>query len=99
MHLLDSATHMITLAGPLPNPKPAAPPGMAGTFSDWISWAKYIGMFAGVMGLITCGVMMMVGRRNRSHMAAEGAGGLVWTVAGLSTVFLAVGIVTAMAGA
>ncbi|MFF4709592.1 hypothetical protein [Streptomyces sp. NPDC001297] len=90
--------HLTVLADGLPNPGPAAPPGMGGTFSDWISWAKYIGMFAGVMGLIACGVMMMVGRRNRSHLAAEGASGLVWVIAGASIVTLSVSMVTALMG-
>ncbi|MFM9625307.1 hypothetical protein OHS71_41120 (plasmid) [Streptomyces sp. NBC_00377] len=91
-------SHLIVLADNLPNPGPQAPPGMKGTFSDWISWGKYIGMFAGVMGFIACGVMMMVGRRNRSHLAAEGAGGLVWVIAGGSVVTLSVSIVTALMG-
>lgn len=94
--LLDSAHHFATVADSLPNPAPASPPGMKDTFSNWISWGKYIGMFAGAMGFIACGIMMMVGRRNRSHLAAEGAGGLVWTIAGISTVTLAVSVVTAM---
>ncbi|WP_435137775.1 hypothetical protein [Actinacidiphila sp. bgisy144] len=93
--------HLLPVKDPTPasglnNPAPVAPPGMQGTFNDWIAWAKYLGMVAGVIGFIACGIMMMVGRRNRSHLAAEGAGGLVWTIAGISTVTLAVSVVTAM---
>lgn len=69
------------------------PPGLGGLRSDWISWAKWLAILAGILGLIACGVMMMVGRRNRGHLAAEGASGLVWTIAGLSVVSLAAGVV------
>lgn len=86
------------LAENIPNPAPKAPPGMGGTFSDWISWGKYIGMFLGAMGLIACGGMMMIGRRNRSHLAAEGASGIVWVIGGASVVTLSVSLVTALMG-
>ena len=89
--------HMIQfLADSIPNPPPKAPPGTSGMFSNFIAWAKYIGMAVGVLGLIACGIMMSAGRRNRSHLAAEGASGLLWTGAGLSVIVLAVSIVTAM---
>lgn len=97
-NLVFDPHHLTVLADSLPNPGPQAPPGMGKTFSDWISWGKYIGMFAGVMGFIACGIMMMVGRRNRSHLSAEGAGGLVWVIAGGSVVTLSVSIVTALMG-
>lgn len=69
------------------------PPGMEGLMGDWIGWAKWLAIGTGVLGLIACGVMMMVGRRNRSHLAAEGASGLLWVMAGLSVVSLAGGVV------
>lgn len=97
-HWLAAAHHTLVLADPIPDPNPAPPPGMKNTFSNWISWAKYLGMVAGAIGLIACGIMMMIGRRNRSHLAAEGAGGIVWVIAGISTVTLAVSVVTQMMG-
>lgn len=96
--LADHGNSLVPLAEDIPNPAPQAPPGMRGVFSDWISWAKYLGMVAGAIGMIACGIMMMVGRRNRSHLAAEGAGGIVWVIAGVSTVTLAVSVVTSMMG-
>jgi hypothetical protein len=78
---------------------PAQPiPGLGDTLSQWIGWAKSIGMFAGVMGLMICGIMMMIGRRNRSHLAAEGASGMVWVIAGASVVVMAPGLITALMG-
>jgi hypothetical protein len=79
--------------------QPATPiPGLGDTLTQWIGWAKTIGMFAGVIGFIICGVMMMIGRRNRSHLAAEGASGLVWVIAGASVVVMAPGVISAMMG-
>lgn len=72
---------------------PEAPPGLDGLQGDWIGWAKWVAILAGILGLIACGVMMMIGRRNRGHLAAEGASGLLWVVAGLSVVSLAGGVV------
>ncbi|WP_234327492.1 hypothetical protein [Streptomyces sp. NRRL WC-3742] len=99
----DHATAL--LAGPTPtpaplfeNPPPKAPPGMEGTFTDWVSWAKYVGMVCGILGLIACGIMMTIGRRNRAHLSAEGASGLVWVIAGISAITLSVSVVTAMMG-
>ena len=95
---VHTAHHLSILADTLPNPAPVAPPGTSATFSDWISWTKYVGMVAGAIGLMICGIMMMVGRRNRSHLSAEGAGGIVWVIGGISTVTLAVSVVTTMFG-
>lgn len=97
LHVITDAVSLV----PLDDPKggtnwdaPAAPPpGMGTVGPQWIGWAKWVAIVAGILGLISCGVMMMVGRRNRSHLAAEGAGGLLWTVAGLSIVTLSAGVV------
>ncbi|WP_438297854.1 hypothetical protein [Streptomyces sp. HUAS TT7] len=91
-------THHTLAASPPPggNPydsTPKAPPGMETVGPQWVGWGKWVAIIAGILGLISCGVMMMIGRRNRSHLSAEGAGGLLWTVAGLSVVALAAGVV------
>lgn len=75
---------------------PKAPPGMEDVFPQWVGWGKWVAIGCGILGLIACGVMMMVGRRNRSHLAAEGASGLLWVMAGLSVVSLAAGVVPAI---
>ena len=75
---------------------PKAPPGMEDVFPEWVGWGKWVAIGCGILGLIACGVMMMVGRRNRSHLAAEGASGLLWVMAGLSVVSLAAGVVPAI---
>ncbi|GLZ16139.1 hypothetical protein Acsp04_63740 [Actinomadura sp. NBRC 104425] len=76
----------------LNNPAPEAPAGLEEVAEQWISWAKWGCLVAGALGLLICAGMMAVGRRNRSYLAAEGAAGIPWTVAGLSLAALAVPI-------
>lgn len=69
-----------------PNPAPKAPPGLESLGSDLIAWTKWAALIAGVVGLIVCGIMMIIGRRNRSGLAVEGAIGIAWAIAGLVVV-------------
>lgn len=78
------------------DPNPAPPPGLSEVASTWIGYTKWIAIVAGILGLMVCGIMMMIGRRNRSIIAGEGAAGIVWVVAGLSLVSLSAGVVTAL---
>ena len=80
----------------VPNPGPVAPPGMAGPASQFISWMKWVGIVAGVVGFGMCALMMILGRRNRSNMAVDGATGIPWVLGGLSVMSLAAGIVGAL---
>ncbi|MFC9298491.1 hypothetical protein ACFTWH_28015 [Streptomyces sp. NPDC057011] len=98
IHLLSSLNDVVALAPMDDDPKswnqgPASPPGMDTIMPKWVGWAKYFAIGAGILGIIACGIMMMVGRRNRSHLAAEGANGLLWVLGGLSVVTLAAGVV------
>jgi hypothetical protein len=77
---------LMAIVAQVPNPPPQAPPGL-GTFGNsLIAWMKWSGMVAGVVGLIVCGIMMMVGRRNRSQLAVDGATGVPWVGAGLALI-------------
>jgi hypothetical protein len=82
-----------TLAAGVPNPAPKAPPGLSRTVSTLLGWWKWGGLIAGVFGLIGCGAMMAIGRRNRSNLAADGASGIPWVLAGLTLIALSSGIV------
>ncbi|MCX4808972.1 hypothetical protein OG594_46830 [Streptomyces sp. NBC_01214] len=98
MHLLSTLNDVVALAPMADDPKswdqgPSSPPGMDTIMPQWVGWAKYFAIGAGILGIIACGIMMMVGRRNRSHLAAEGANGLLWVLGGLSVVTLAAGVV------
>ena len=84
------------LAAAVPNPSPEAPPGLDGVANTFLGWLKWGGLLAGVVGLMVCGIMMMIGRRNRSATAVDGATGIPWVVAGLSVITLASGLVGAI---
>jgi hypothetical protein len=79
-----------------PNPAPAAPPGVETVANMILGWLKWGGLVAGVLGLIICAIMMMVGRRNRSSTAVDGAAGIPWVLAGLTVIALSSGIVGAV---
>jgi hypothetical protein len=81
------------LAAGVPDPAPVAPPGLSGRVSTLLAWWKWGALVAGVFGLIGCGAMMAIGRRNRSNLAADGAAGIPWVLAGLTLIALSSGIV------
>jgi len=80
----------------VPNPPPAAPPGIAGPAAMLLGWLKWTGLVAGVVGLGMCAIMMILGRRNRSSMAVDGASGIPWVLGGLSLITLSAGLVSAV---
>jgi hypothetical protein len=98
------------VAAPTPDPSagssagidlnaPAKPiPGMDGVLNDWMGWGKTLALAAGFFGILACAIMMMIGRRNRAHLSAEGASGLLWVLAGLSAASMAGGVVAAVMG-
>ena len=88
-----ASRHTGPLAVPVPNPAPVAPPGLSGRVSTLLAWWKWGALIAGVFGLIGCGAMMAIGRRNRSSLAADGASGIPWVLAGLTLIALSSGIV------
>ena len=79
--------------GPLaPNPTPEAPPGMETVAGTFLGWGKWVLLVAGVLGFFICAGMMIIGRRNRSQTAVDGAAGVPWVLAGLALTSLAAGI-------
>ena len=58
-----------------------------------LGWWKWLALIAGVFGLIGSGAMMAIGRRNRHSLAADGATGIPWVLAGLTLIALSSGIV------
>jgi hypothetical protein len=95
-HVNDVATALLALDPP--DPDPVAPPGLAEFAGTILSWLKWIAIVCGVGGFIFCGVQMIVGQRGRHAMAADGAAGVPWVIAGLSMVIFAAGLVGAITG-
>ncbi|GGM66534.1 hypothetical protein GCM10011608_59760 [Micromonospora sonchi] len=85
------ASHAV-LATKAPDPAPSAPPGMDAIAADFLAWGKWILLVAGVLGFMICAGMMIIGRRNRSQTAVDGAAGVPWVFAGLALTSLAAGI-------
>jgi hypothetical protein len=90
-HVVAQGAH--GLAGGVPNPAPKPPPGLTGPVNTLLAWWKWGALVAGVFGLVGCGAMMAIGRRNRSNLAADGASGIPWVLAGLTLIALSSGIV------
>jgi hypothetical protein len=82
----------------VPDVEPVAPAGLDTLGTTLIGWLMWIVMIAGFGGLLWCGIMMAIGRRNRSAMAADGATGIPWVVAGLSTVAFGAALVGMVIG-
>jgi cytosine/uracil/thiamine/allantoin permease len=52
-------------------------------------------LFAGVLGILICAVMLIIGRRNRSATAYEGLVGSAWILGGLALASVAAVVVGA----
>lgn len=96
--LSHAAQILAGLPTEIANPPAAPPAGVQATVNTLLSWGKWIAFVCGVAGIIVSGVMMMLGRRNRSQMSADGAIGLPWVIGGLSCVVLAVPLVNNLFG-
>ncbi len=87
--VLETLLHTAQEAGDIlaqdpPNPNATPIPGMTAAANLFIGWLKWVLIVGGVGGLIICGIMMAVGRRNRSSFAADGAAGIPWVLGGLA---------------
>jgi hypothetical protein len=91
---LGAARPWRVLAVAVPNPAPAAPPGLAGDADTILGWGKWTVLVCGVAGLLISAGKMTIGHFNhRSSMAAEGASSIPMVILGLSLVAASAGIV------
>lgn len=81
------------LGGGVPNPPAAPVPGLSGSVNTILGWVKWGALVAGSLGLTMCAVKMMIGHRNRSTFAADGAAGIPWVLGGLSLAAVGTSIV------
>lgn len=68
----------------VPNPPPKPPPGLEKFGTDIIAWLKWGVLIGGMVGLLICSGMIILGRRNRSSVAQDGLVGSVWVIGGLA---------------
>lgn len=82
-------TQLLVLAAPVPDPPPAVPiPELNNLATLIIGGMKWFCLVAGVVGILICSMMIMVGRRNRNQVAADGLSGIVWVIGGLALLSL-----------
>ena len=89
VHVYETPTPGVTV----PDPPPAAPPGLDKKVEVLLSWGKWGVMICGLAGLFYCAGQMAIGRKNRSTFAADGASGVPWALGGLSLCVTAAPIV------
>lgn len=82
--LLAQAPTTVAPSASVPNPAPKPPPGLDQFGTDVIAWTKYGVIIAGVVALLVCAGMIMLGRRNRNQVAQEGVLGSVYVLGGLA---------------
>ncbi|MBT8226103.1 MAG: hypothetical protein HKP61_15160 [Dactylosporangium sp.] len=92
MILMQMAGMALTVLA-APNPTPTAVPGMDTVANLFLGWGKWVLIVGGVLGLFICGGMMILGRRNRSATAVDGATGIPWVLGGLTLGAIAAGVV------
>jgi hypothetical protein len=80
-------------AGGVPDPAPTPVPGLSGKVNTILGWGKWGVLICGVAGLLMCAGKMAIGHRSRASLAADGATGIPWVLAGLSLVAASAGIV------
>ncbi len=88
-----AATGDVRVLADPPNPAPTPIPGMDGVADMFLGWGKWALIVGGVLGLFICGGMMILGRRNRSATAVDGATGIPWVLGGLTVGAIAAGVV------
>ena len=93
--LSSAVVEVATKLAQPPDPPPAPPPGLTPITNLLLSWMKWGVVVVGVIGLLTCAMMIIIGRRNRSATAYEGLVGSAWVLAGLGLASIATLIVGA----
>jgi hypothetical protein len=66
------------------DPAPTPPPGLGEIVGELLSWFKWGVLACGVLGILICAIMLIIGRRNRSATAYEGLVGSAWVLGGLA---------------
>ena len=87
---------MHVLAAAIPDPAPAAPPGVEGKATTVLSWIRWAGLAACVVGLFVAGAQMALNHR-RGMGGAEAASQVGWVAIALVVIGAAGANVAALA--
>ena len=79
------------------NPDLPAVEGGHDPIQQVLNWGQGIIVVIGIIGILFAAGKMAIGKFGRSDLAADGVGGLVWTVMGISLMLVAVPIIRAVA--
>lgn len=71
------------LLAAVPNPPPAAPPGLGDFVNQVLGYSKWIILALAVLCIMVCAAMIIAGRRQRSATAYSGLEGLAWIIGGI----------------
>ena len=94
---MTTVQHVIhVLAAAIPDPAPVAPPGMEGKATTVLSWIKWAGLAACMVGLFVAGAQMALNHR-RGMGGAEAASQVGWVAVALVLIGAAGAIVGALA--
>jgi hypothetical protein len=80
-------------------PQGAPPEGLENFVNLLLSWLVWGIAVSGLVGLLICAGMIIVGRRSRNQMAIDGLMGAVWVFGGLALAGSAAVLVNAVTGA
>jgi len=64
----------------------------------FLNLAQGVVVVIGVIGILYSAAKMAIGKLGRSEVAADGIGGVVWTVMGVSLMLVAIPVVTTLVG-
>ncbi|GAA1781376.1 MULTISPECIES: hypothetical protein [Streptomonospora] len=70
------------------------PSGAMSSINTLFMWGRGVVVVIGIIGVLFCAGKMAVGKFGRSDLAAEGVGGLVWTILGISLMLIAIPAIT-----
>jgi hypothetical protein len=62
-----------------------------------INWGQGIIVVIGIIGILFAAGKMAIGKFGRSDLAADGVGGLVWTIMGISLMLVAIPVIRTVA--
>ncbi len=95
---IDTSTVILAERTTVPALRPRLPGELYRRIEPFVGWLAMAGLIVGIIGLIICGMMMIMGRRGKNQTAVEGAIGIPWVLAGLTVIALSSGLVTMVFG-